>query len=343
MGFRKFLLASVIFLVAGSMLVFLFFSKSPAVNGLPKVVTTTWPVYVLSAPVVEGHANIYNLTSQSPDPHNFSVTPQMVKEIHEADFLIKNGGGLEPWLDNVLKSADNPDLKIIDLSQSLAGFPSSRYLFELSSQPECLAKGAEWRECGPNTCQIEGGEICPQVCGPAVCLTEAVDPHYWLDPVLAARQVQKIGEVLAAEFKDLGYSNRAEAYRQQLLALAQEIQAGLRPFVNRYIVVQHPAFTYFVSRFRLIQLASFEETPGQEPTTRDLEKIAALIKEKRIKNILAEPGQPESYLPNFADEFDLTLLTLDPMEAGSYSPDYYLTVMRENLKNLQTALGAVNK
>ncbi len=90
-----------------------------------RVVTTIAPLYSFTSSIAGGSAVVENLLPQGMGPHEYSFSPQDMKKIAEADVLIKNGAGLESWLDNLIASsqkdaeAGRRKLLIVDTSSGL--------------------------------------------------------------------------------------------------------------------------------------------------------------------------------------------------------------------------------
>ena len=90
-----------------------------------RVVTTIAPLYSFTSSIAGGSAVVENLLPQGMGPHEYSFSPKDMKKIAEADVLIKNGAGLEIWLDDMVASfqkdseAGNRKLLIVDTSSGL--------------------------------------------------------------------------------------------------------------------------------------------------------------------------------------------------------------------------------
>ena len=308
---------------------------TPATQSGLKIVASSWPAYVLSKPVV---GDLTLLSGQSPDPHNFVVSPETAKQLSQADILIVQGASLEAWIPNLLQTVANPKLKIIELSEGLPKLMDVRNVYDVKDADSCGRKGGGWNDCGPNDCQLNGGQICPQVCGPGICQIKEEDPHLWLDPISASEEVKKLGEKLTQMTSDPFYSTRALEYAISLASLAKTGTDRLAGVSNRKYIIQHPFLTYLAKRLNLTQLAAFEETPGREPSAKDLSRIASLVKRGKIKSVFVEPGEVEPYIKNFSKELNVKLVVLDPMERGEYVTDYYKKVFESNLNNIVEAL-----
>src|SRR5687768_3920512 len=82
---------------------------------------------------------------------------------------------------------------------------------------------------------------------------EDANPHFWLDPVLAAHAVTNILQALQkADSKNADtYARNAAAYVARLHKLDQEIATALAPYRGRPLVTYHDAFPYFARRYGL--------------------------------------------------------------------------------------------
>src|SRR5438067_1684432 len=73
-------------------------------------------------------------------------------------------------------------------------------------------------------------------------------PHVWLDPVLYARVVRRIGAAL-------GEQPRARVLAARALALDRAYRTGLAQCARRSFVTSHAAFGYLAARYDLHQIA----------------------------------------------------------------------------------------
>ena len=85
-----------------------------------KIVTSFYPIYVMTANITEGAQNIdvVNMTdTNSGCIHNYTLTTADMKKIENADVFIENGLGLESFIDKITNT--NKEIKIIDSSKNL--------------------------------------------------------------------------------------------------------------------------------------------------------------------------------------------------------------------------------
>lgn len=86
-----------------------------------KIVTSFYPIYTIAENLVEGAQNVelVNMTELNVGClHDYTLSTTDMKKIESADVFIKNGLGLESFMDKIITTY--PNLKIIDSSENLA-------------------------------------------------------------------------------------------------------------------------------------------------------------------------------------------------------------------------------
>jgi zinc transport system substrate-binding protein len=158
----------------------------------------------------------------------------------------------------------------------------------------------------------------------------ADDPHVWLDPLLYARMVDRIGAALRAPA-------RAAALVAELKKLDREYRNGLAHCARREIVTSHAAFGYLARRYGLHQVAITGLSPEAEPSARDLERVVNVVRHTNATTVFFEPLVSPRLARTVAREADTRTAVLDPIE--STNGPTYLELMRRNLRALRQALG----
>jgi len=165
------------------------------------------------------------------------------------------------------------------------------------------------------------------------------NPHVWLDPQLAIRQVERIrdGFILADPAGRATYETAAAAYIAELHALDSEIAEEVQTWQRREFVAFHPSFAYFARRYGLVQAAVVEPTAGKEPSPAELLAIIGTIRRLNARAIFAEPQLSAKAAQVIARETGIQVLTLDPLGA-TISTGSYIDLMRFNVSQLGKAL-----
>jgi len=137
-----------------------------------------------------------------------------------------------------------------------------------------------------------------------------------------------------------GYRERAAALRRDLTALDGEYQTGLKDCARKEMVVSHEAFGYLADRYHLTQVSITGLTPEEDPGPQRMAEVAQLAKSHGVTTIFFETLVSPAVAEALAKEVGARAEVLDPIEglADGATGDY-LTVMRENLGRLRTALG----
>jgi zinc/manganese transport system substrate-binding protein len=98
-----------------------------APGGRLQVVTTFLPITIFTRAVAGDCAEVTPLMPTNIGPHDFQATPDQLMRLRHADVLVKNGLGLEVFLDKLIANADNPRLRLIDSSQGIATLASAAH------------------------------------------------------------------------------------------------------------------------------------------------------------------------------------------------------------------------
>jgi zinc transport system substrate-binding protein len=172
-----------------------------------------------------------------------------------------------------------------------------------------------------------------------------VDPHVWLDPVLAQGEVEAIRGAL--ERGDPAgkavYDENARAFQAKLAALHQRFEAGLRDCARRDVVMSHSAFGYLTRRYRLEQVSVMGLSPESEPSPATLANVVRLARQRKVKAIFVEPLVGPRLAETLARELDAQVLPLNPIEGvtaqEAAAGKGYTELMVQNLESLRAGLG----
>jgi zinc transport system substrate-binding protein len=162
------------------------------------------------------------------------------------------------------------------------------------------------------------------------------DPHVWLDPVLFAGVVRRVGDVL-------GRSGRGDTLAQRVLGLDRAYRRGLSHCARREFVTSHAAFGYLAAHYGLRQIPITGIDPEAEPSPRKLTELARLVRREHISTVFFERLVSPKLAQTVAREAGAKTAVLDPIEG--LTPDEarggvtYITLMLRNLAALRAALG----
>ena len=277
------------------------------------VVTTFLPITLFTEAVAGECATVTALIPPNLGPHDFQATPTDIAALSNAQILVKNGLGMEYFLDKLTDSAENKSLQVIDTSRGVAVIKSD------DEENENGADGSDQNQ----------GEV---------------NPHIWLDPLRAVQQVENIrdGLVKADPGCTDGYTQRAAAYALQLKELNTAIATQLKPFRGKTFIAFHDFAPYFAERYDLN--ADFVvDVPEMNPTPADLQRVSTKVQQSQLKALLSEPQEGDRSFNALAEDLGVNVVTFDPLETGSEDaskkPDTYFTVMKSNVASLIKSFG----
>lgn len=284
-------------------------NKSGAGNPPAKlrVVTTFAPLYSFALNVVGDEATVENLVPIGASVHTFQAKPSDIKKIAKADVLVINGAGLETFLEDIIETAANPDLVIVDTSKSI----------ELLDDPE-------------HNETLEAGDFADE--------HGLGDPHIWLSPKNAMKQVEAIRDALVkADPKNSAtYRKNAGKYIARLGALDAEIAGKLEKAEKKKYIVFHDAYTYFEQEYGLKNSATIEKFPGKEPSPKYVKDLIDLIRKEQVSIIFTEPQFSPKLVNTLKQELDIYVAELDPI-GSELSKEGYEKNMRKNLDEMLKA------
>ena len=252
--------------------------------------------------------DVTTLISPGVEPHDYDPTPQDIAGVHDSQVFIYNGAGLEPWADRIRGDLEAGGVVVVRASDGIS----------------LMAPDASTGDGGADNYRY--------------------DPHVWLDPGLAQKEVDNIRDGLIRADPDNRetYEKNAEAYKQKLAELDDAFRTGLASCSRRDIVTSHQAFKYLGSRYGLDVMAISGLSPDQEPSPQKLAEVAAFARQHDIHYIFFERLVSPKLSQTIATEVGAATLVFDPLEGLTQEEmdqgKDYLSVQRENLNNLRIAL-----
>jgi zinc transport system substrate-binding protein len=276
-----------------------------------KVVTTFYPMYEFSKQIGGDHADVVALIPPGAEPHDWEPSAKDMAQIKEADVFVYNGI-VEGWAQQALDSAAS----------------GKRVAVEASSGIDLMEGLPEEEEPGHHDNESE----------------HVLDPHVWLDPVLAQQEVATIlaGFEKADPANAADYKKNAEGFTAKLKELDTAYRTGLKNVKLKDFVTQHAAFGYLAKQYGLTQIPIAGLSPDQEPSPEKMAEIVKFAKEHQVKTIFFETLVDPQVAQTVANEIGAKTDVLNPLE-GLTEEDKknnldYIGIMKQNLEALEKAL-----
>ncbi|MFF0123148.1 metal ABC transporter substrate-binding protein [Micromonospora arida] len=272
------------------------------------VVAAFYPLQFLAERIGGDAVRVTNLAKPGAEPHDLELNPSQVGEVSDAELIVYLKG-FQPAVDDAV--AQNGGDRAFDVT-------SVQPLLDASA-------GGHDHEGEEGHAEESGGK----------------DPHVWLDPTRLAGIGDELAQRLGKADPDhaADYTARAAALRTDLTTLDGEFKHGLATCQRREIVTSHAAFGYLADRYQLDQVGITGLSPDVEPSPQRLAHVIEEAKEHQATTIFFETLVSPKVAETIAGQVGAKTAVLDPIEglaAGSNGD--YLSVMRTNLRTLQTAL-----
>ena len=267
-----------------------------AESGPPVVLTSIEPIASWIEEIGGPAVQVITLIPPSANPHLFELSPSQLRDADRAVAAIFVGAGLEPWSARLLENT-----RI-----------SASHAIRLSDRLQLLDTG--------ESDHVHG----------------SLNPHFWLDPVLAAESIDEIMSLLQSVIPDSAkaIAGRAGAFRDSLLSLDALIRTETSRWQSRAFIADHGTWTYFAHRYGLDQAALIERVPGRDASASELRNILALVRDRHVAAVFADERSNNRGAKQLSTETGLPLVLLRPTSA----PEGYIAMMRHNLEAMAEAM-----
>ncbi len=287
-----------------------------------KIVTTIFPIYDWVRQIIgEQDADVTMLMDSGVDLHNFQPTAQDILTIAQCDLFIFIGGESDEWTEDVLKTAQNESMTVINLLDALGD----------DVKEEEIVEGMEAEE--------EEGEE-----------EEAEsDEHVWLSLRNAEKLVKVIAETLAeidAE-KAEPYRVNAESYIEKLQALDAQYAETVDAAAYKTILFgDRFPFRYLADDYGLTYYAAFAGCSAEtEASFQTILFLAQKVDELGLPAVLTIEN-PKTRIAetvvNATQNKNQKILSLNSMQGVTAQEvkdgAAYLSLMESNLIVLRDAL-----
>jgi zinc transport system substrate-binding protein len=279
-------------------LAFLLAGVVPSYAEKIKVIASISPLADFARQVGGEKVDVRLLLPPGASPHTYEPTPRAIQDISDARVFIKIGAGLEFWSEKIIKAAANRNLIIVDSSEGVS----------LLRSPHSHGH-------------------------------RSADPHIWLNPVIAGDIIIKIENAFIRSDPRNAEHYRLNAlqYREKLSELDADISWRVKKLKTKEYVTFHPAWNYFSKRYGLRVAAVIEESPGKEPSAKQMQKIINKINAIGNKVVFVEPQFNPKIAEVIAKESGAKVVYLDPI-GGQKGRETYLDMMKYNIDAIEKAM-----
>ena len=343
------------------------------------VVASIYPMQFFAERVGGDRVEVVSLVPPGVEGHTFELTASDLRTIADADVIAMNGVELEPWLERALESLGSDVSGIVveaaaaEAALDFEDHEAAEGEDHDEDEGEDHGDEEEEEEEGDHGDEDDEHEEEEGDHGDEDDEHEEeegdhgdeddeheeegedhgdegdhghgdLDPHFWLDPLRAITQAERIAQALI-EADSAGadvYQANLATLTADLRALHTEFEAGLSSCTHREFVTSHAAYGYLALAYGLEQVSISGLSPGSEPSPQRLAGIADRIRDLGIEAVLIEPVLSGSNEQVLASETGAAIYEIHPMDGVTLDElaehgDYF-GLMRDNLNSLRAAM-----
>ena len=300
--------------------------KAQNSDGKISIVTTIFPYYDFVRQLAGDKADVRLLLSPGSDPHSYEHTPSDIVAIENCDLFIYNGGESDEWVDGVLSSIENKNVKVMKMME----YVTLRHEQSMDHNHE----HAEHEDMDDNDEGHDHEE------------GEEYDEHIWTSIRNAERMSASIAdELISVDSKNSDYYNEKktdyisslDSLDKKFTEVANNKKRDTLVFGDRF------PFLYFVSDYDLGYECAFPGCSHEtEPSTAVVSHLIDFTRENnipvvfylelssgKIAQIISEDSSAKTM--QFSSCHNVTK---EDFENGAT----YISVMEQNLEALKEAL-----
>ncbi|MDQ0300252.1 zinc transport system substrate-binding protein [Salibacterium salarium] len=256
---------------------------------------------------------VENVVPAGGDAHSFEPTSKTMVDIAEGDAFMYNGAGMEGFAEAVNDTIQNEGALSIEVAEGI----------DLNSLSEDHSHEDEEEH------NHDSGDV---------------DPHLWLDPVLAKEAAENIKDALIElrPEKEETFEENFVALEQDLEELDESFSETVTSTENNEFVVSHAAYGYWEDRYGLNQTSVSGVSPSDEPSQKELQDIIETVEEAGIQHILFEENVSSKVTEVVQEEVGAEALYLHNLSTRTEEEidngNDYFDLMEQNIENIDTAL-----
>lgn len=267
----------------------------------PRVVTSFSILADMTRAVGGEHIQLNNLVGPDSDAHTYETTPDDARAVRQAQLVVENGLGFEPWLDRLVKSTETR-AQVIQASHGV--IPRS-----LEEDGQTIPDPHAWNN-------LANADI-------------------YVDNI--AKALEKLDPANAADYRRNAEAYLKQAHA--LLAYAKD-KLGNLPADRRTLVTSHDAFGYLGQAYGLKLLAPQGLSTEREASATEVAELIRQIREQHIRAVFVENIKDPRLMQQIAEESGAKIGgTLHSDALASEGPaSTYLGLYRSNIDTLYQAL-----
>ncbi len=253
---------------------------------------------------------VTTLVGAGGDAHSYQPSAQDAKALANAQIIVSNGLGFEPWIQKLISTSGT---KAINLEASRGVVV--RHLEEVETSHAHAHDKA------------------------------LPDPHAWNDVTNGIQYVANIRDALIKADPEgkAEYQTRAATYTVQLESINVDAKAKFAtlPTSRKTIVMSHDSMGYFAAAYGLKVYTAQGLSTDSEPTAQDMAKLISIIKRQKISAVFLDSVTNPKILEQIAQESGAKIggkLHTDALTDQNGVADTYLQLFNSNVATVLQVL-----
>lgn len=307
--------ALIILIGSGVFCVFHFAKK----DANAKIVTTIFPIYDICREIMGSSEEILLLEDTGSDMHSYQPTAQDITSISKSELFIFIGGESDNWVENVIKSANNVNLKTLSLMEEVE---------KLEESEEGIVQDDHTHEHNHEETEY--------------------DEHIWLSIKNAIKMTTAISNSLSLVYpeKQELFKVNAEEYIKKLQSLENDYSVYCKDKEKEIIIADRFPFRYLTNDYNINYTAAFSGCSAE--TEASTETIAKLINKVNLLDLdyilvleTSDQSIAKSIISDKSCKLGVTILVVNSCQSirmKDVESLSYLDIMTKNLENFKKAL-----
>lgn len=279
------------------------------------VMTSCNPVYLATVNVVGDvpGVSVQNLSQPTTGClHDYTLTTEDMKNLSAADVLVVNGGGMEGYLDDVVKAY--PDLTIIDTFE---------YIEHETDLLERMDSDEEADKHEYDDYSVHGIEDHHHDHG--------VNSHIWMNEEIHGYQAVAIAEGLGEIDSANADTYNANAKKYNQLLVDKIDKKGLDSVLSgANVAVLHEAFDYTAMSLGANVVATMDLDEERQVSAGEVSEFIDEIREHDVKVVFAEYDYGNAMGKLIEEQTEAKVVYLETLVHGDYDKDDYISIINKN-------------
>ena len=295
-----------------------------------QIVATLFPQYDFAKQIVGDKAEVTLLVGSGVETHNFEPTAQdMVKMLDNTDMFLYTGTFLEPWTEDIIKTLEESNCKIVDVSKNIE-------LIKIEEFEERYINNEINHE--EHSAHEEEEHVHTELCNHQ----DMYDGHIWQSLDNANIMIENVLNAVCQvdpENTDY-YKENAKRYQEEIKELDTEIEEIVENSKEKEIAVGGEfAYAYFVEQYDLKFVSVYTNCGhGEDPSIAKVKSVIDYINKHEMPAVYYEELSEGTVAKMIAEETEAEALVLYSIHNGNPEEDTYVSLMRKNIDSLKKGL-----